>query len=111
MFWENIREEEFKNAVEKCSKLCVITMGCIEKHGQHLPRADEFSKEGIRIANHWYPGSPNCYNGAPAHGTTQTIGLAMKKLCVERMARVFKLIKESDDILAIARMDRAQKLM
>ena len=76
--------------------------------GYHNPRADALSKEGIRLANHWYAGGPNCYSGAPAFGTTQTIGLAMKKLCVERMARVFKLIKESDDILPIVHMDRPQ---
>ena len=77
--------------------------------GVHNPRADEFSKIGINIVNHWYAGMPNCYSGRPAYGTTQTIGLAMKKLCVERMAKIFKMIKESDDVIAITQMDRPQK--
>ncbi len=37
MLWESLREEEFKGAVEKSGKVCAITIGCTEKHGQHLP--------------------------------------------------------------------------
>ena len=37
MLWENLREEEFDAAIEKSNKLCVVPIGCLEKHGQHLP--------------------------------------------------------------------------
>jgi len=37
MFWENLAEFEFEDAVEKCGGVCVIPLGCLEKHGQHLP--------------------------------------------------------------------------
>jgi creatinine amidohydrolase len=37
MKWEYLREEEFKGAIEKSGGLCVMTLGCLEKHGQHLP--------------------------------------------------------------------------
>ena len=37
MLWENLREEEFDAAIQKSGKLCVVPIGCIEKHGQHLP--------------------------------------------------------------------------
>lgn len=37
MFWEALREEEFEEAIEKSGGLCVIPLGCLEKHGQHLP--------------------------------------------------------------------------
>ena len=37
MLWENLREEEFAPAIEKSNKLCVVPIGCIEKHGQLLP--------------------------------------------------------------------------
>ena len=37
MFWENLAEFEFEEAVEKCGGVCVIPLGCLEKHGQHLP--------------------------------------------------------------------------
>jgi len=37
MYWEYLREEEFENAIEKSKGLCVLPIGCMEKHGQHLP--------------------------------------------------------------------------
>ena len=37
MIWENLREEEFKEAVAVSKGVCVLPIGCIEKHGQHLP--------------------------------------------------------------------------
>lgn len=37
MFWEKITVDEFAAAREKCGRVCVIPMGCLEKHGNHLP--------------------------------------------------------------------------
>ena len=37
MLWENLREEEFKDAIKESKGLCILPIGCIEKHGQHLP--------------------------------------------------------------------------
>ena len=37
MNWERLRAEEFKSAVERSGGLCVLPIGCVEKHGQHLP--------------------------------------------------------------------------
>ena len=37
MLWENLREEEFENAIKVSNKVCVVPIGCLEKHGQHLP--------------------------------------------------------------------------
>lgn len=37
MNWENLREEEFKEAIKISGGVCVLPVGCIEKHGQHLP--------------------------------------------------------------------------
>ena len=37
MKWEYLREEEFTAAVEKAKYTCVMPVGCMEKHGQHLP--------------------------------------------------------------------------
>lgn len=48
MRWEELREEEFAAAIEKSKGLCVIPMGCLEKHGQHLPvGTDYFFAEAI----------------------------------------------------------------
>jgi len=37
MKWENLREEEFNDAIKRSGGLCVMCLGCLEKHGQHLP--------------------------------------------------------------------------
>jgi len=37
MNWEYLREEEFEDAIQRSKGLCVIPLGCLEKHGQHLP--------------------------------------------------------------------------
>ena len=42
MLWENLREEEFASAIEKSGGLCILPMGCLEKHGQHLPVGTDY---------------------------------------------------------------------
>jgi len=42
MLWENLREEEFDLAIKESSGLCVLPLGCIEKHGQHLPVGTDY---------------------------------------------------------------------
>jgi len=37
MKWEELREEEFESAVERSGGVCVLPIGCLEMHGQHLP--------------------------------------------------------------------------
>ncbi len=37
MLWENLREEEFNKAITDSAGLCILPVGCLEKHGQHLP--------------------------------------------------------------------------
>ncbi len=37
MKWEYLREEEFSSVIERSKGVCVLPIGCFEKHGQHLP--------------------------------------------------------------------------
>ena len=37
MLWEDLREEEFDAAVKASGGVCVVPIGCLEMHGQHLP--------------------------------------------------------------------------
>jgi len=37
MLWEEMTSEDFKSSIEKCSELCVVPIGVLEKHGDHLP--------------------------------------------------------------------------
>lgn len=48
MLWEDLREEEFDKAIEESGGVCVIPVGCMEAHGQHLPvGTDVIEAEGI----------------------------------------------------------------
>lgn len=49
MNWENLREEEFEGAIERSKGVCVIPLGCLEKHGQHLPVGTD-SLKAMRMA-------------------------------------------------------------
>lgn len=48
MLWENLREEEFLPMLEETNRVCAITIGCVEKHGQHLPLGTD-TLEGGKI--------------------------------------------------------------
>lgn len=37
MLWENLTVSEFNGAVSSSKGVCVIPIGCLEKHGDHLP--------------------------------------------------------------------------
>ena len=42
MFWCELREEEFDAAIKKSGGVCILPLGCIEKHGQHLPVGTDY---------------------------------------------------------------------
>lgn len=37
MNWEKITSPEFERAVEECGRTCLLPIGVVEKHGDHLP--------------------------------------------------------------------------
>ena len=37
MLWENLRSEQFEEAVKTAKGVCVVPIGCLEKHGPHSP--------------------------------------------------------------------------
>ena len=37
MLWEDLRSEQFKEAVQRAKGVCVVPIGCLEKHGPHSP--------------------------------------------------------------------------
>ena len=36
MFWQDLREEEFEDAITRSKGVCILPIGCLEKHGQHM---------------------------------------------------------------------------
>lgn len=47
--WADLREEEFAGVIKATDGLCVVPVGCYEKHGQHLPVATDVY-EAVAIA-------------------------------------------------------------
>lgn len=46
--WAELREEEFDHAVKQTGGVCLIPIGCIEMHGEHLPvGTDAYEAEAI----------------------------------------------------------------
>jgi len=46
MLWEYLREEEFAPMLEQTNRVCAMAIGCVEKHGQHLPLGTDTLKGG-----------------------------------------------------------------
>ncbi len=46
MLWEYLREEEFPAMLERSHRVCAFALGCLEKHGQHLPLGTDTLKGG-----------------------------------------------------------------
>ena len=48
MKWAELREEEFEGAIKETEGVCVIPIGCVEMHGEHLPvGTDAYEAEAI----------------------------------------------------------------
>ena len=45
MKWEELTAKDFPKAVRKARGVCVIPLGCLEKHGDHLPVGTDLLKE------------------------------------------------------------------
>ncbi len=52
MNWEYLRSDEMKEAIEKSGGLCVLPIGCTEKHGPHMPLGTDYfeAKEAVERA-------------------------------------------------------------
>ena len=44
MNWEYLRSDEMQEAIEKSGGLCVLPLGCTEKHGPHMPLGTDAMK-------------------------------------------------------------------
>ncbi|MBR4108830.1 MAG: creatininase family protein [Oscillospiraceae bacterium] len=62
-------------------------------------RGDYLIDNGITATHHWYCNYPNAIQGYPSTGCSKNIGKAMRKLCVERLVKIFKLLKEDEDCI------------
>jgi len=44
MRWNELTAKEIMLAPEKCGSVCLLSMGCIERHGDHLPLGIDMMK-------------------------------------------------------------------
>ncbi len=72
--------------------------------GMSNHRTDYLSELGVNSANQWLANYPNSYNGLPPFGCSETIGRAMLKLSAERLAKIFKILKNDEDCVLSSQM-------
>ena len=65
-------------------------------------RTDHLDELGIESANSWLASHPASYEAYPPHGASKAIGKAMLTVCAERLAKIFKTIKEDEDCVRSA---------
>jgi len=71
--------------------------------GESLHAADYLYEEGINYGQAWISDHPNSYSGYPPYGCTETIGQAMMKICTERLVRIFRLLKNDNKCVEMAK--------
>ena len=90
MRWNEMTAQEIIEAREICGGVCIIPMGCIERHGSHLPVGIDYMKawhfadlaaqlEPVMVFPGWYLGSLSTCTFAPG-----SIALPLD-LCVEAL--------------------------
>lgn len=70
--------------------------------GLSTHRSDYLAKEGVHLTFDWGSNFPNAYNGYPPIGCSENIGKAMATIAAERLARIFKMLKEDEDCVRMA---------
>ena len=70
--------------------------------GASTHRADYLKAEGVHLTFDWQSNFPNAYDGFPPIGCSENIGKAMTALAAERLARIFKMLKEDEDCVRMA---------
>ena len=73
------------------------------ENGLSTHRCDYLRKVGIDIVNRWTTNFPNAIEAFPSYGCSQTIGQAIHTHEARRLAKIFKLLKEDEECVRIAR--------
>jgi hypothetical protein len=67
-------------------------------------RTDYLAEVGVESVNSWLANYPASYEALPPYGASKTIGRAMKQVCVERLEKIFALLKADEDSVRSAQM-------
>lgn len=92
MRWEDLREEEFEDAIVRSKGLCVLPMGCLEKHGQHLPVGTDYYfaesiaqkaamlEDAVVFPTGFWLGDVACFHSDKYQKTSGGFGLNLKTM-------------------------------
>lgn len=70
--------------------------------GMSTHRADYLTEMGVNHGGSWTVNFPNAYHGYPSTGCTQNIGKVFATLAAERLAGIFKTLKEDEFCVQIS---------
>jgi len=105
MKWEDLTAPDFAKAVVDCGRVCVMAVGCVEKHFDHLPLGTDFLNghkiccmaariEPAVVFPPYYFGQiheARCFPGTVALGSTMTLEL-LRAVCEEIARNGFRKI-------------------
>ena len=96
MLWQELTAPEFAKAVKEVGGVCLLSIGCLERHSEHLPLGTDFlvgfdicrlaaEKEPAIVFPPYYFGQiheARCFPGTVAMGPVRTLELLME-ICAE----------------------------
>lgn len=71
--------------------------------GLSTHRTDYLTDLGVACTGSYDANFPNVISGYPSTGCTETIGQAFNLFCARRLARIFKVLKEDEECIKIAK--------
>jgi creatinine amidohydrolase len=99
MHWEELTAPDFAQAVRRSGRVCLLPIGCVEKHGEHLPLGTDYlyikhvcgqatKIEPAVVFPHYWFGQINCARHCPG---TISIGhqmlMDLLEACCNEIAR------------------------
>lgn len=92
MYWEEQTVNSFYNSIEKTGGVCLFPIGCIEKHGNHLPLGTDVYTSREIASRAWYAEHPWHFAGDPT-GASAEYGEDLLNFQAQNLAEVIKYIK------------------
>jgi creatinine amidohydrolase/Fe(II)-dependent formamide hydrolase-like protein len=69
-------------------------------------RADYLSKLGVNFGYAWASNHPNSYAGTAPIGCSKTIGEAVVKLSVDKLSKIFEILRDDEECVKMAQEGR-----
>ena len=73
------------------------------ENGYSVKRSQHLKELGVSVSRQWIADYPYAYEGHPSIGCTETIGQAFNLCCAKRLANIYKVLKEDEECVRIAK--------